>query len=73
MSCLYILEIKALYCIIFKYFIPVHSLSFLFVYVFLFCEKAYKFDYVPFVNFAFISIALGDWYDVRECFASVLF
>ena len=37
------------------------SFCFSFFYVFLFCTKASKSDYVPFASLVFISIALGDW------------
>ena len=44
-----------------KYILPVCRLSFCFVYGFLSCAKACKFDLVSFVYFCLISIALGDW------------
>ena len=44
-----------------KYFLPVHRFPFRFAYDFFCCAKASKFDYVSFVIFIFISIALEDW------------
>ena len=61
MSCLYILEINPCpSCIICKYFLTVHRLSFHFFYGFLCCAKACKFDEVPFVYFCFYFSCLGD-------------
>ena len=46
-------------CIICKYFLPVHRLSFCFVYGFLCCAKVYKFDYSPFAYFCFYLNCFG--------------
>ena len=62
-NCLYILEIKPLVGhIICKHFLPVCRLPFCFVFGFLCCVKAYKFDRFHLFIFVYISfIALGDW------------
>ena len=51
-------------CIICKYFLPVHRLSFCFVSGFLCCAKVYKFDFFIFV---FSSFALGGWHKKYFC------
>ena len=55
MNCLYILEINLLSvsCIVCKYLLPSCRLSFCFLYGFLCCAKAFKFNYVSFVYFCF--------------------
>ena len=51
-----------------KYFLPVYRLSFSFVYDFLCCAKAYKFEHVPFVYFLFLlsweTDLIKHWYDL---------
>ena len=53
MSCSYILEINPLLVASFAGILPVCRLSFHFVYGFLCCAKAFKFNQVPFVYFCF--------------------
>ena len=60
MSYLYILEIKPLLVTSFAN-IFFQSIGCPFVYGFLCCTEACKFEQIPFVYFYFISAALGDW------------
>jgi len=55
MNYFYILEINPCWChgLVWKYFLPFFRFSFCFIYHFLCCAKAFKFNYVPFVYFCF--------------------
>ena len=66
LGCFLVIELYELFiyfdaldgCIICKYFLPVCRLAFHFVYVFLCCTEACKFDLVPFVFCLFVCLLL---------------
>ena len=59
-SCLYVLEINPLSVVSFGIFLfPFWALSFHLIHSFLWCGKAFKFNYIPLDYLCFYSITLG--------------